>query len=309
MLENLDQFEFSRLRLRLDLGTAVELPAVALLGLRRELQRLGRQVLGGGAAYAAIFDPPVPSSPYGERRYQRPGPAFVLNLAPEQCGSCAAGAGLLLDLVLFGPGIRNADAFIAVLDALGRQGLAQGAGRFEIGAVRLFDAAGGGEDLTGAAFPVGGRLPIVSARWYLETFAESAIWSLRFSTPARLLVAGRPLFRGTLPRIVPFVMRRVTSMAYAHCGVELVRDPRRVLAAAEALVLDRGRFWWQDWRSLEGGAESLDLGGLVGSATFAAPADEDLRALLLLGALVGIGKGAAYGAGHYAIEPLAAGRA
>lgn len=309
MLENLDQLEFSRLQLRLKLVTAVDLPVAALVGLRRDLQRLGRQVLGGGAAFAAMFDPPVPASSFGTRRYQRPGPAFVLTMPQGQCGSHAAGDGLVLDLVLFGAGIGNADALIAVLGALGKIGLVQGAGQFEIVAVRLFDASGGWEDFPGSELSAAGRVPIVSARWYLDALAASEVWCLRFSTPARLLVAGRPLFRGTLPRIVPFIMRRVTSMAYAHCGVELVRDPRRVIAAAEALALDRERFWWQDWRTLEGGAGSLDLGGLVGSATFAAPVDEDLQELFLLGGLTGIGKGAAYGAGHYCIEPLTAGLA
>jgi len=309
MLENLDQFEFSRMQLRLKLITAVDLPAAALPGLRRELQRLGRQVLGAGATFAAVFDPPVPASSFGTRRYQRPGPAFVLTMPQDQCGSHAAGDVLALDLVLFGAGIGHAETLISVLGALGQIGLVQGGGQFEIVAVRLFDAAGGWEDLPGCEFSATGRLSIVSARWYLDALAASGSWCLRFSTPARLLVAGRPLFRGTLQQIVPFVMRRVTAMAYAHCGVELVQDPRRVVAAAAALAPDRERFWWQDWRTLEGGAGRLDLGGLVGAATFAAPTDEDLQALFLLGALVGIGKGAAYGAGHYCIELLTAGQA
>ena len=305
MLDHLDQFEFCRLQIRLDLLTAVHFHPALLLELRGALHRIGRQVLGGGQGFNLIFDPPVPAAAFGTRRFQRPGPAFVMAMPSTPSRLHAAGESLLLDLSLFGAGIRSADDFIAILTELGRSGLVDGAGHFEIGALSVFDAAGRGETLA-LNLPIAGRLPIISARWYLENQPESSLWRLTLASPARLLAGGRPLFRGTLQRVVPFIMRRVTSMAYAHCGAELVRDPQRILAAGAALVLESERFRWQDWRALDPGGENIDLGGLVGAATFSAPADEDLVALLQLGSLLGVGKRAAYGAGHLRLEALAA---
>ena len=301
MFQHLDQFEFCHLRLRLDLLSPLNLPAYATLRLRRDLRRAALQVLGEGPAFAALFDPPVAGDAVSARRYQRPGPAFVVEFSSHQPAALDAGDVLNLDLHLFGHGIRYAAEFLACLEALGRSGLWRDDGRFAIGAVEMIGPAGEMQQLQGSGPGIRSSLLILSARWFLDSLPVAPAWRLVLATPARLLVAGRPLFRGDLQRIVPFILRRVTSMAHAHCGIDLVADPGLLLERGANLVVHQGRLAWQDWRSLEGDDRSVDLGGLTGTVTFSTT-EEDLLALLHLGSLLGIGKGAAYGAGHYALE-------
>jgi len=306
VFQHLDQFEFCHLHLRLDLLSPVNLPAFATLRLRRDLRRTAVQVLGEGPAFSALFDPPVAGDAVSARRYQRPGPAFVLAFSSHQPAVLDAGEALDLDLRLFGQGIRYAAEFLACLEALGRSGLWRDDGRFAIGAVETVGPAGETQQLQGSGPGIGSNLPIISARWFLDSLPVATVWRLVLTTPARLLVAGRPLFRGDLQRIVPFILRRVTSVAHAHCGIDLIADPRLLLERCGNLVVHQGRLAWQDWRSLAGDDRSVDLGGLTGTVTFSTT-EEDLLSLLHLGSLVGIGKGAAYGAGHFALE-LGSGR-
>lgn len=307
MLHHLDQFEFCRLLLRLDLLSSVELPSFATLRLRRDLRRAARHVLGYGPAFATLFDPPVPGDPLGARRHQRPGPAFVLLPIPDHPGRLEVGGELMVNLHLFGNGIRNLAEFLTCLEELGRYGLWQGDGRFEIGAVSAVDPSGTEVRLPAVGQKVDSCLPIISARWFLDSLPAAPAWRLVLATPARLLVGGRPLFRGNLQRIFPFILRRVTSMAHAHCGIDLVEDPRLLREFAEALAISETRLGWQDWRSLDAPTGSVDLGGLTGSVTFNTPVEEDLLALLHLGSLLGIGKGAAYGGGNYHLQPAGVG--
>jgi len=301
VFQHLDQFEFCHLRLRLDLLSPVNLPAYATLRLRRDLRRAALQVLGEGPAFSALFDPPVAGDAVSARRYQRPGPAFVVVFSSHQPAVLGAGDILHLDLYLFGHGIRYAAELFACLEALGTSGLWRDHGRFAIGAVEMVGPAGETQQRQDSGPGIRNSLLIISARWFLDSLPVATVWRLRLVTPARLLVAGRPLFRGDLQRIVPFILRRVTSMAYAHCGIDLIADPRLLLERGANLAVHQGRLAWQDWRSLEGEDRSVDLGGLTGAITFSTP-EEDLLALLHLGSLLGIGKGAAYGAGHYALE-------
>lgn len=304
MLQHLDRFEFCRLRLRFDLASPAALPPLALLRLRRDLRRAARRVLGDGSAFVTLFDPPVAGDELGARRYQRPGPAFVLVLPAKQPAHLEAGDSLEMDILLFGNGVGSLEGLLACLEELGRYGLWQGEGRFEIGAVVAIDASGSLVPLPASGPGVVRRLPIISARWFLDSLPSAPRWRLVLTTPARLLVAGRPLFRGNLQRLVPFILRRVTSMAHAHCGIDLVDDPRLLLEGTGALAIAETHLSWRDWRSLQAPDGSVELGGLTGSVLFDTPAERDLLALLQLGSLLGVGKGAAYGAGHYRLEPV-----
>ena len=303
MLRDLDQFEFCHLRLELELLSEVTLPEFALLRLRRDLRRSALRLLGQRQAFVSLFDPPLGDDPESVRRYQRPGPAFVLRPALLAPTTLMVGDHLDLELVLVGRGIEYCNEFLACVEELGRNGLWAKEGQFSLAAVAVLEPPGEGQKRFYPDAPYFSSLPRISGRWFLDGMPFSSRWNLTFATPARLMVGNRPLFRGSLQRLIPFVLRRVTSMAHAHCGIEMIADPQSLLARSADLAVCKGSLRWKDWQAVETGGESHDLGGLVGGVSFTSPGDEDLLNLLQLGSLLGIGRGAAYGAGRYWLEP------
>jgi hypothetical protein len=135
----------------------------------------------------------------------------------------------------------------------------------------------------------------------LDSFAEGSQVLLTIETPARLVSAGRPLFRPGVKTLFPFILRRVTSMAHAYCDVELVDDPGYFMEAAERVVELDNQLSWRDWRCLEGECRRQELGGVVGSLKIGGDGLRDILWLLRLGSLLNLGKGAAFGAGHFSL--------
>jgi hypothetical protein len=283
---------------------------VHLLLLRSRLQKvvstLSRSPNTG--RLQILFDPPPSSDPIAVRRYQKPGPSFVLHPPSPLPMRLAAGDVLRLPMVLLGDGIGHLAELIDLFTALGRVGLTSGGGRFALERVLAFDAAGNQVSLWHLENPVAQLAPpICDADWYLsEPLAAPPRSRLIFLTPARVLSAGRPLFQCDFKQLFPFVLRRVASMAYAHCGVELVDDAYSLLAAAARVEVLANRLAWQDWRSVEMRSAQPAFGGLLGELELAGDALTEVRWVLELGSLLNLGKGASFCAGYYRLEAAGA---
>jgi hypothetical protein len=149
------------------------------------------------------------------------------------------------------------------------------------------------------------RFPLGTAGdWWLNSCAvECDHIQLQFLTPSRLIVKQRPMFHPTFKLIFPFILRRVTSMLYAHCCLDLEVDAQALLALAESVETQKNDLEWNDWRELQGGEHNLSLGGVEGSIDLYGPALIDLIPYLYLGSLMNLGKNAAYGVGRYRVAP------
>ncbi|HKK01810.1 MAG TPA: hypothetical protein VJ955_06540, partial [Desulfuromonadales bacterium] len=94
------------------------------------------------------------------------------------------------------------------------------------------------------------------------------------------------------------------SMAYAHCGVELVDAAASLLTASSRVGVLSNRLTWQDWRRVDSHAESPGFGGIVGELDLGGETLEELLWVLQLGELLNLGKGASYCAGHYRLAAM-----
>lgn len=297
--------EFSLLYFELEFQEAYRVTLEALLRLRRDLRTAACLCLGGAGdeRFAALFEPPLPADPAALRRYQKPGPPFVILLEPDCQRDYETGDRLELSVVFWGRGIQLIADFAGVVQALGRTGLHRGEGRFELTAVSAQDPAGNRRSLwrEGEEF---GRLapPVNEVGWWLERARDLDPLLLEFVTPARLLSAGRPLFRVSFRQLFPFILRRVTAMHYFHCGIELVDDPEPLLSAADRVEELENRLVWQDWRTLEGPEQAQELGGVVGSVRLAGETLAEILWVVRLGTLMNLGKGASFGAGRYRLQ-------
>ncbi|MDX9710567.1 MAG: CRISPR system precrRNA processing endoribonuclease RAMP protein Cas6 [Trichloromonas sp.] len=298
-----ERIEFVRAALVLEFREPFTFTEAVLPGLRGQLRRAARRAGLAPETFAALFDPPVSSDPYAQRRYQRPGPAFVLHPPAGLPRELAAGESLELPLLLLGRGARQLAALCRVWLALGELGLERGQGRFTLNAVLA-------EDLSGNRFPIwslasAAPLPLVVTRadWWLDGLPSPERVRLTLHTPARLLANGRPLFRPGWENLFPFLLRRVGSMVHAHCEVELFDDPAPLFDAARRVEVLGSRLRWRDWRVLEDeeGEESRELGGVAGRLDLGGEGLAELLWLLRLASLLNLGKGASYGAGYLTV--------
>jgi hypothetical protein len=120
-------------------------------------------------------------------------------------------------------------------------------------------------------------------------------------TPARLLSVNRPLFRPTFQRLLPFILRRVTSLLYTCGDFELV-DAEQLLKGAAPVQERENTLAWKDWRTLDGEEEKVEIGGIKGSVVLSGEGLLDILWLLNIGSLCNVGKGASYGAGHFLLS-------
>lgn len=302
LLLSSSNIEFVLAHFYLEFQQEFHLGLAELLRLRRDLLTAAHQVLGNrySKRFQNLFDPPLADDPVALRRFQRPSPPFAILPAPTDIRDYDAGDRFDMTVSFWGRGGRLLDDFSLVLKELGRAGYHRGNGPFELVSIET-------EDSSGSRTPLwnkndGFRLLSPSfnevAWWLSRNFMSDSV-RLDFLTPARLISQGRPLFNGNFKRLFPFILRRASSMLYAHCGCEVIDDPESLLAAASAVCEEENSLRWQDWRTLEGQGEVQDLGGIVGSVSLSGEALPEVLDILRLASLMNVGKGAAFGAGRF----------
>lgn len=303
--------EFAILHFRFEFTHRTVLSRQVLLQLRRELHRTARNLFAlegneatARALFRALFDPPLAVDPVAQRRYQRPGPPFVLAIDPADAGDYQAGDLWTLKVFFWGQGAQYAADFARVLQALARSGFGPGVESGELVAIDSEDASGVRAPLWQEGQPLHRLTPVFcDLDWWLADWPRGCDWRLELQTPARILSAGRPMFRSSLVKLFPFILRRVTSMCHAHCGLDLLTEPAVLLQASNLVAERENTLAWTDWRALDRGSELFDLGGLMGGVTLAGAAVEDLTWVLQVGSLLNLGKGAAFGAGGFKLDP------
>ena len=310
MTIDLQKIEFVKACLRLEFQDPYELTVENLLRLRRNLRQAARQIellstRSNGLAFDELFDPPVSPDPYARRRYQLPGPPFVIHPPRNHSLPVEIHGTLELPIVLFGRGTLLLKELCLAFQALGTQGFHRGEGLFALAAVEAEDLSGNRMRIWQRSGQAPMPLPLIHAGWWLDTFAEESEVCLLLHTPARILSDGRPLFNPCFRTLFPFILRRVTAMVHAHCGLELVDDPAIYLTAAGRVHELENRLAWRDWRSLDGNGRKQDLGGLVGSLKIGGEGLREVLWLLRLASLLNLGKGATYGAGHLVFGDMA----
>jgi hypothetical protein len=294
----LAQAEFALVRFSLDLLSACCLELGDLLGLRRALHGAGRSL--PRERRLALFEPPLSSDPAALRRYQKPSPPFVIRVVPQLVGEYHEGDRLAFEVLFFGSGTLAIGDFLVVLQAHGERGLARGAGRFEVAAAHCQGADGKwrqfwcNTQLRGELAPE--LVPL--DQWFDRVWPKGLPVTLELITPARLVAGGRVLRRPPFSQLFPFLLRRVSSMLYAHCGIEAISEPAVLCDEASQLVPVWMEHRWIDWRSNGEVGDGEGIGGCVGRLRLDGTGVEGLLWVILLATLFGVGRGAAYGAGQ-----------
>ena len=284
--------DFAMVRMTLEFLDSCRLDPFVLLRLRRGLLRSGRELFGDRAAL--WFAPALSNDPQALRRFQKPAPAFVIRPQLLKRADWDEGDTLTLDVLFLGAGIQQLPDFLTLLEHFGRSGICGGSGCFDLVATHCLESSGSWR-LMRRELP----LDILSLGWWLDSglpLPESL--HLAFSTPTRLVVNGQPLRRPQFRQVFPFMLRRVTSMLYYHCGLEPVEDLVPLFSAARQVDDEWEQSQWIDWHDHGDESERVRLGGMTGLLRVGGRGREELDWIITLATLLGVGRGATFGAGR-----------
>jgi hypothetical protein len=281
--------------------------------------------------YHWVFETPHPPQiPHLHDLQDVPRP-FVIDPPSDDRTSYTAGETLEFGLVLIGRGIDYLPYFIYGFEQLGKMGLGRRhtQARLErVEALRPWEAIGqvvyrDGRVDQGSG--VGGRgsgdgetrrqgdgayqddreLPIYDASCIAARTAElPSDLRIVLRTPLRVKSGGEFLRRFDLPALVQSACWRLNALAVFHGSGPWQVDHRALIAQARAVGVEQTQIRWEDWRrtSTRGGEpQMMPLGGIVGSAILrGVPAD--IRAVLLAGSIVHVGKAAVFGHGGFDVR-------
>ena len=305
----LEQVEYVKLFFHLEICDYFDLPALGLLQLRRELLQVLRVLQDQKkkdivSQLRQLLQPTLSENSVLLRKTQKLSPAVVFSPDISQRGLIEPKQRIILPALFIGSGINAIDAFVRLLQQLGKQGLYHGTGQFILEGVETEDASGlrsmlwWHEEQAKVLLP-----PVNDLLWWLERqkpLTDSLL--IEIISPLRLIHQGKPLFQAGFVNIFPFVLRRVTALLAGHAGVDLITDPARLISLARSVKSVENRLRWQDWRKLKKEQGNQNLGGLMGHLTVTGDELAELIWILQLGSLLNLGKGAAYGAGQYRLK-------
>jgi len=126
-----------------------------------------------------------------------------------------------------------------------------------------------------------------------RTLSSSSI-TLKFATPLRILLEGKPLRVFAASYFLRSLIRRLSSLAYYYGGGELELDFKWLARQSAAIAGSAEQCYWQDWGATADGR----LSGVTGEVLLTGDLT-DFHPFLLLGEYFHAGKGASFGLGRY----------
>ncbi|MBK9709834.1 MAG: CRISPR system precrRNA processing endoribonuclease RAMP protein Cas6 [Kouleothrix sp.] len=269
-----------------------------------------RCALASLCPYRWVFETPHPPGVAQLHDLQDVPRPFVIEPPLDGRTHYAAGDALEFGLVLIGRGIDHLPYFLYGFEQLGRMGL--GGARVpahleRVEALLPWQPIGPAIYRDGRVEPdTAARLPTLDAPAIAARAAAlPADLRLALRTPLRVKARGAFIETIDLPAIVQASCWRLNALATFHGGGPWPVDHRAAAAQAQAVAVEQPQVRWVDWErtSSRGPApRSMKLGGLVGGARLRG-VPPDLRAVLLAGSLVHVGKACVFGHGEYRLEP------
>jgi len=259
--------------------------------------------------YAYVFETPRPEGAEMMRLYPTVPHPFILEPPTDGPQEISPGQALKMGLTAVGRGLEFLPYYVYAVRQMGRQGLGRRLARFELDSVTqtgwlnrsskpVFRA--GEEKLERPNPPVVWE-DIVSLA---ETPEKIERIGLEFQTPLRIKFGGRFVADLEFHHLVRNLLRRLSALAYFHCGWSGQLDFRSLIKKSETVRTLESGLQWRDWeRYSSRQQERMKMGGLVGSISFTGGLTEFLP-LLYLGELVHVGKGTSFGLGKYQIMEI-----
>ena len=125
--------------------------------------------------------------------------------------------------------------------------------------------------------------------------------TLHYLTPTRITYNGQLHTAPDFHVIIRNLLRRLSNLAYFHCGGELTLDFKGIIEKSKGIETRDGDVHWHDWERYSARQDTrMKMGGFVGKVDYQGNLAEFVP-LLKLGERVHVGKGTAFGLGRYEI--------
>lgn len=259
--------------------------------------------------YRWIFETPHPPNIdhlHDLRDVPRP---FVIEPPGDQRKQYAAGDTLEFGLIIIGRGIDYLPYFLFSFEQLGRMGLGRQHARARlerVEALRPWQPTGlviyqDGRLIENTDRGMDDWLPVYNAATITARAAAlPADLQIDLRTPLRVKARGTFLDTIDPPALVQAICWRLNALSTFHGGGLWPVDYRALVAQARTITVAQEQVRWVDWERTSTRGErpqKMKLGGLIGSAVLR-DVPHSIRALLLAGSLVHVGKACVFGHGR-----------
>lgn len=235
---------------------------------------------------------------------------FVLGPPTDGRTQYAAGDALEFDLTLIGRGANYLPYFILSFEELGRMGLGRDLARARLERVELLPAwrpVGAVVYQDGRLFPDALGLPppyTDTADVVQRASALPERLRLTLHTPLRIKQRGDFMRNVDPAALIQAACWRIDALTTFHGAGPWGVRYQPLVAAARAIQVAHEDVHWHEWQrtsTRDRERKTMQLGGLLGSVMLTGvPAP--LRAVLLMGSLVHVGKACVFGHGGYGVE-------
>ncbi len=287
--------------------------------------------------YSYIFETPPPEDAEILRLYSKVPHPFVIEPPITEKQTFEPGEDFSFHLILVGNAIDYLPYFIYTFTELGKQGIGQGRGKYDLlqvegiglenEAVEIYhnktqtltnrypiiqvhqlnyhstvpvSSPCEGEDEGG----VKNSATISSCKWEKGTFRgknHNNKINISILTPLRLRFDGHITDKIEFHVLTRNLLRRISSLSYFHCGEKFQVDFKGLIEKAGAVNQIKSDIHWYDWKRYSTRQEEwMSLGGVTGAVSYEGDIS-DFMPLLRLGEYVHVGKGTSFGLGKYEI--------
>lgn len=245
-------------------------------------------------AYPAVFETPPPHHHPLQKFSQIPNP-FVVEPPAWGEKAYAPGETLAFDLVLIGQALKHLPLIVLAWQRAFEHGVGKGDGT-----ARLIRIQHEGETIYSD--------DTRQLREHSQTLTladpsdKPGLLTLRFATPLRLQINGRPMGAEALTarKLLTTLIKRTALICEFHLGHKLDLD-FHALAEAAARIEGEKRLHWRDWtRYSNRQKQEMSLGGVVGDWALRGNLTPFLP-FLHLGQWLHVGKNATFGLGGYTL--------
>lgn len=251
--------------------------------------------------YSIVFGQELSLDPAAVKRHQKPPLPFAFSF-PVFPGAPNAGLDFDIRLTLVG----NATRFVAEIVAAVNLLFARKTEQDELAAdiVRV-ESLGYHAEATlvyegSGSTVIADSLTLLSTEGLGDTFLlnNDGRMHLRLVTPLKIMQEGRPLRDFSFSLFMRTLIRRISSLTSYYCDDGVSVDFRWLASLCDSVTLSDRSISWVAWG---GGKQGGKLAGLLGEVVLVGVPEEFLS-FLLLGELLNVGKGAAFGLGRFTLE-------